>query len=355
MLVSRSFLVLLFTQASLSYSLDRDGLCFSHLNNSSSKFSFNVTEILQRPRTFLWDTWVFRHPVTGLYLRYALSAPDRGEGSFTRHREARIRVFSSKDGKTWRDRGLVVNNSLTWSGHTAYSRDGKVLLFHTKSKFEANDVHQKIAVAESKDGVRFSASQTLIDPRDPNSRQELIKKGYYLDTYNGLISGFRDPYFFNDTLYFATRKETSDGKIVPAIGRIRYPNQDFTQSPQILPPMEFSLGKEITEMEVPNIRQLPDGRYLLSVNLTNRKTPDAPTEEVNSWVRLYVANSEDGPWSPARGPLLDQDGSLTGPLERIYGFNLETGTEEVVGSGFMRTGGQFPHAITPRIAIQIDP
>jgi len=318
---------------------------------------FSNSSILKRDHTYLWDNWVIRDKVSGHYLRYSLSASHDVGDNTARHAHARIRVFSSKDGLRWKDQGLVVDESLTWSGHTIQDQSGQFHLLHTKSEFvEGGDIHQRIAIASSSDGIHFSDSRTLVDPWDPTFRSQLERQGYHVGPSDGLISAWRDPHMFEDTLYFATKKKRSDGRVVIAIGRLKFEGADFGRAPQILAPIELPLEKAITELEVPNVRRLPDGRFLLSVNLTDRASPQATTEGVQSWIRLFVADSLDGPWRVAQGPSLDAHGNLYTPSDRVYGFNLLTGTppSEVRGAGFFRTGGQAPHALTPLVDIHID-
>jgi hypothetical protein len=318
---------------------------------------FDVQAILRRPDTYLWDNWVIRDRRDARYLRYSLSAPHHVGDPSARHTHARLRVFSSLDGSTWRDHGLIVDEGLTWSGHTIQSADGSFVLLHTRSTVLDDDIHQKIAVATSSDGVRFSQPRTLIDPWDPAMRPQLEAAGYYVDSHKGLISAWRDPHFFKDILYFATKRRHPDGEVSIAIGRLRYRDADFSRAPEILSPMELPLGPEIRELEVPNMTQLSDGRYLLSVNLTDRSSPDAGSLEVNSWVRFFVGKTSEGPWTPARGDGFDARGNLFGPEDRVYGFNLLTGAREgeVAGAGFFRSGGASPHALTPFVSIRIDP
>ena len=317
---------------------------------------FPQDQLLGRKDTYLWDNWIVRDRVSGNYFRYSLSAPHSVGDNSARHVHARLRVFSSQNGIDWSDEGLILEDGLTWSGNAFQGIDGKFYLLHTRSKVLENDIHQKIALSTSTDGIHFTPSKTLIDPWEKETRSLLESKGYHVGTHNGLISAWRDPYMFEDTLYLATKKKKTSGEIVMAIGRLKFPERNFSKKPIILSPMEIPIGPEIRELEVPNMAKLPDGRYLLSVNLTDRASPSATTEEVNSWVRFYVSDSTEGPWRAASGPSLDAQGNLYTPADRVYGFNIMSGAGvgKVRGAGFFRSGGQEPHALTPLVDVKID-
>ena len=331
--------------------------CYTMINNLHLKPQFTEDSLLIQKDRYLWDNWIVYDGVEKQYLRYSLSAPRSVGDNSMRHKHARLRVFSSPDGKTWTDRGLLVNDGLTWSGQTIQNKDGSFTLLVTKAKHLDNqDVHQKFAIAHSKDGVNFGEAQTLLDPWSPAWKGNLEKAGYHLGPADGGITSWRDPHLFEDVLYFGARKKKANGDIVLAVGRLEYPNADLSATPRILEPLELPIEKSITELEVPNMKQLEDGRYLLSVNMSDRASPESKTMDINTWVRFYVSESKAGPWTPAKAPQLDEMGNLYGASDRVYGFNLLQGLEpgEIKGAGFLRSGNENDHALTPIVSIDIE-
>jgi hypothetical protein len=319
------------------------------------KRTFESHQILRTKDTYLWDNWSFYNSKNKTYYRYSLSAPENVGDADARHAHARIRVFTSKNAQQWKDEGLIWSDDLTWSGQSYWdASQERVLLFHTRGRDVPNDMIQKISVAESYDGIRFSAARTLLDPEDPLTRAQALAQGYNLDTGKALVMAWRDPYFFENQLFFASKaKDPRSGKILPVVARARSAAniEKFSLEKPIFLPIEES----ITQIELPNIARLKNGRYVMSVNLSDRVANSTASADVNTWVRFYTADSIDGPWRVAKGPSLDSQGNLFDATDRIYGFNLMGNSPDgsIQGSGFFRRGGQEPHSLTPLVTVEI--
>jgi hypothetical protein len=290
---------------------------------------------------YLWDNWTLYNPREKRYFRYALSASKRDAGGAEgRHTLARLRVFTSADGRHWTDEGLVWPDQLTWSGHTRVDANGEYEIFVTLPDAATDKLTQKIAVARSADGIHFPRPDVLLDPSDPRFRARAEALGYDLGEADGIVMALRDPYAIGDDLFFAGKmKDPRSGKIIPAVGHARLIAGAKTE---LLAPIRLPVEKEILQIEVPNVVRIAPERYLMSVNLY------APPR---TWVRIYESKSLGGPWHPAVGRALDSDGTLFRPEDHIYGFNLVSGTKTVQGSGFFMPGAAHPFSLTRLIEI----
>lgn len=321
-----------------------------------------VTEALKKnrrgiaePNAYLWDTWGVWDAGRKRYVRFALWAPERTGNPSERHALARIKIFESRDGTRWIDRGLVNADQLSWSGQTIVEPNGTYDLFFTLPISAENPV-QRLALARAGSDLKFSKPEIILDPTLPEVARRAESLGYHLGSDDGFIMAWRDPHFFEQKLYFAAKaRDPQSGVIRPVVGRARWTGGSYGAGHwQVEPPIFLPVLKEATQVEVPNLKRMSDGRLVMSVNLGNRVTDAQTSDQVNTWVQLFV-QEKNGSWRPAKGKNIDTNGVLFGPASRVYGFNFVGGTQgnTFLGTGFYRSFTEAPHTLTPLIEVQV--
>jgi levansucrase len=234
---------------------------------------------------WVWDTW----PLTDLEMRpvrfngwhviFSLVAPRRF-GFHDRHRIASIGWFSSRDGRTWRYRGLALPGASAlgtrqWSGSSVLVGD-RVHLFYTASgagragydsDWLNNDPLQRIALATAtitpaRGNVAFTgtsfADSRIVAQADGRLYQTL-------DQARGgaIIYGFRDPFVFaesGDVYMTFSGNRAGPGCFTGNIGLARALDESLEHW-QLLPPLLHANGVN-QQLERPHF-VVRDGRHYL--------------------------------------------------------------------------------------------
>ncbi len=315
---------------------------------------------IMRSDEYLWDNWIVWDPKERRYLRYVLSAP-RSVGPDARHLNARLRIYSSKEGESWRDEGLLWPDQWVWSGQSYFDATTKQFhLFHTRPYFQSvpsknsnAEIYQRIAVARSDNGIHFEDPEILFDPTDLKHRQRALEFGYDLDRGDGLVPASRDPFYFEGKIYFAAKAiDKKSLRSRPAIGVLAPNNQGEWE---VEAPIHIELEEGITQLELPNFIRVPNGKILMSLNLSSRRFDEEDSATVQTSVRLFWIDhpSMRTPPVPAAELVGNPLGEVFAPSDRVYGWNMSariTETEiEIFGGAFKRRALNRldDHSLTP--------
>lgn len=326
--------------------------CFS---NALSQFR-GYLEIggLYDAKFYYWDNWATFDQKNGIYHRFSLGSPTyfMPDG---RHEEASLHYFTSKDaGKKWIKHGVIIPSNKEykiWSGSAKMANDGSIQLFYTQSMKDKKEsqVLKSVIIYPSPnivDSPKLGLFQTILDPRDESVKLQARQLGIHLADEDGLISAFRDPYFFENTLYFATKYKASDGKIIPTIGRAQM--DPITKQWKLLSPINLPVQGHFTQIEVPNIIKHFDEYYIFVS--TSDSFPGKTRFQVNTSVQVFRSKNLDGPWLEAgiNGSYLFDNKS------RIYALNIVTGASKIMATGFYRNSHLASYTATALIQLHIE-
>jgi levansucrase len=287
----------------------------------------------------VWDTWLLRTregavaTVDGWRVAFSLTAPsDLLPGK--RHDVAEIHYFYSEDGRDWHHGGPVFNGGALgqrqWAGSVLYD-DGDVYIYYTAAGdgtgAELTYTQRPVVahgggVATSEDGIEFSPPwrhETLVEP-----------DGTWYETQaqsRGMISTFRDPWFFEDPatgetyLLFEANTPVPEGsdacdgdlerqEFNGAIGLAVSPSGN---------PLEWDLRPPLLdavcvnqELERPHV--VPHGgRYYLFVS--SHMHTFAPGIDGYDALYGFVADAFRGPYRPLNGSGLVLTNPATAPFQ----------------------------------------
>lgn len=301
---------------------------------------------IRHPDLYLWDAWSFLDPDGTLHLYSLAVSRSKADGSplepgqrnsFPFH----IRHFTSDDdGQRWTDRGSLLAprddpaapDALTiWSGSVEPLPDGKVLLAYT-GLYDSGPEHcfvQNLILALT-DGSRVTAraEAPILCPR--RDWQMITQAGYYLSDPDSLghkdgegggpIMAWRDPFIFIDRdgaihLFWSVKTNPAEGAMGHAT--LRREGDSFHLD-QLHPPITLPDSAQFTQFELPKLYPDPaSGGYILIGSTCSRRHENQPDSEVEKMLRVYHANSLDGPWQPYAG----QDSALKG-LDFLFGMTV---------------------------------
>jgi len=291
----------------------------------------------------IWDGWIAFDRATGLFHRFNLAAPrdaslqSVGGNPSQRDRQAYIRYFTSKDGRTWKDHGST--GIAGWSGSTVINEHGR-FLFYT----EKDMVHQRIRLA-TWDGKAFRPMPTpILDPDALSKRAN--KLGYHLDNADGVIMAWRDPFVYRANgqwhMLFAAKRRLASGKIVPTVGHATSADPDL-QKWRLEKPMgkipDIDGNHLSGQIELPIVAERGDQTYLfVSHSIVGAGKAARVT-------RAYTVG-KGGELTPVNG----RGGVIIGPESGVYGFNLVADPArpgELLAHGFYDVGHKDQMRATP--------
>ena len=289
-----------------------------------------------------WDNFVIE-AAEGVLHRYALSATEGLEQE--RHRQAALRhAVSTDDGVNWQDLDVVLEASqdgswpdlVIWGSNGVY-RDvpggGKEFLLFVTGRSKADGELQRIGLAKSDDGHKFSRPKVVLDPTP--------RMGYDITDDDGILMAWRDPFVFRDHeddrwhMLFAAKAAMPAGPPIATVGHAIAQDDDLEQW-ELQPPLQ--LPRHYRQLEVPSLVQRP-GRYYLFVSTQNRPAGDRQCGQAGgvSGVRGTFA----------AGPLgvhLWRDGPHLRPQDlRPARLQARTGLGEVRRGGLLLRGHHAPH------------
>ena len=292
------------------------------MNEIPDVYNKKFTNGIRHPHLYLWDSWSYiEHKIIHLYcLAISRTKPDgtilhpNERNDFKFH----IRHFTSvDDGLSWKDEGCFfmpnkkLNHRTIWSGCVKPLSNGNKLVAYTglENIDSTRNFLQNIEIAVSNDGyvVHSLNKNVLSSPlRDWN---EIIKKGYYLDSKENLgsnegekggpIMAWRDPFIFYDNnselnLFWSAKSSPKKG----ALARATIKNDgDYFKILELHPPVHVPDINDFTQLEVPKVlfdkeREL----YYLIISTCNRLYENQPDSEIRKEVRLYKSDYINGPW-----------------------------------------------------------
>lgn len=289
---------------------------------------------IRHPYLFLWDSWSYvEDNFIHLYcLAISRLKPNGDElkpserNDFPFH----IRHFTSTDeGLSWRDEGCFLspddvsklNFRTIWSGSVSLMPDGKKLVAYTGLEHLDSDhsYRQNIAIAISNDG--YATSHIMNEPLSSPLRDwnNIIDKGYYLDTVDNLgsnvgendgpIMSWRDPFIFYDkdeklNLFWAAKLGPRVGAMARAT--LKSDGKNFVIE-ELHPSVTVPDFNEFTQLEVPKVLFDEDNeRYYLVISSCNRLYENQPDSEISKEVRLYTSNDINGPWESLGDTILGE-------------------------------------------------
>ena len=298
-----------------------------------------------------WDNFVIE-AAEGVLHRYALSASKGLEQK--RHLQAALRhAVSTDDGVNWQDLGVVLEASqdgswpdlVIWGSNGVY-RDvpggGKEFLLFVTGRSKADGELQRIGLAKSDDGHKFSRPKVVLDPTP--------EMGYDITDDDGIIMAWRDPFVFRDHedgrwhMLFAAKAAMPAGPPIATVGHAIAQDDDLEQW-ELQSPLQ--LPRHYRQLEVPSLVQ-HSGRYYLFVSTQNRpeETDNAAKQAA---FRGYVAPSLLGPWE-----------FIYGETDLIYGhkiyaplvFKRGQGPDKYAAVAFFSEDTTLPITATPLIDIE---
>jgi levansucrase len=268
-----------------------------------------------------WDIWPVLDDdgsladVPGGELWVALSAP-LGDDPELRHNQARMRLVQRIDGH-WRDCGMLLPDGLSpgsreWSGSTRLDvATGRVTLWFTAAG-RAGDAGESFE--QRLFWTRGQLDLTGPQPRVVDwSRPVPIAEaaGLYAATdagpmSNGMIGGFRDPFWFRDpasdagyVVFTGTKARPGAGSdFAGVIGLARATERDGLGPFELLPPLIDGEG-QVNELELPHLRH-HDGLYYLFWSSHARVFAPGGLEGPTGLYGM-CAPSLRGPYTPLNG------------------------------------------------------
>lgn len=296
---------------------------------------------IDHPGLYLWDNWGFKED--GLTHVYSLAA-SKAHSSRDRHFHVHWRHFvSTNDGKNWKDLGAVLtprkgedlfDSQSIWSGSVTKLKNGKYIAAYTGLD-PKREFLQTISFAVSDDAHNFKRTYDGKSPALSHElhRDKFLEAGYYVDTLQNLgkrtgeknnsIQALRDPFLFEDELgtlhiFWAAKSFDDKGDVVSSIGHGIIHDLQDPKSIEILPPVKPTDGELFSQLELPNVYQRPDGKYVWIIGTTNRQSEIQAEHETQMAVRAYLSDSLDGDLTPYG----DDSALFYANDKSVYGANL---------------------------------
>jgi len=296
---------------------------------------------IRHPSLYLWDAWSYvEADMIHLYcLAISRFKPDGNllqpmeRNNFPFH----MRHFTSDDsGRSWKDEGCFLkpelwskklNCNTVWSGSIEPLADNRKLLAFTglESVDSSRNFLQNIVLGVSNNGYNIDQVSDIALSSPLRDWKEITKKGYYLDVPEklgnnkgedgGPILAWRDPFIFVDkdekiNLFWGGKISPKKSALVRAELK---KDQEFYRIEKLFPPVTVPDGNEFTQLELPKVLQDKEKElYYLIVSTCNRLYEGQLDEEVDKGVRIYKANSIDGPWETLGDKILGNE-NLFGP------------------------------------------
>ena len=351
--------------ASIDSSLPR---CVTLLKKMATSSIFGPA--IEHPELYLWDNWGLQ--VDGQWHLYSLAA-NKNLSPAKRHHHAHWRHFVSNDqGKTWLDKGAVLqaragdffDNQAIWSGSVTALQDGKFLAAYTGLSSERKFL-QSISLAISDDLQHFDrlyGQRPLLS--HVNQREIFLQKGYYVEhlnklgseigEVNGSIQALRDPFLYQEIEgklhIFWSAKAFDNHQVVSAIGHAQMPDIYNPDSLEILRPIILPDGDEFTQLELPNVLRLADGKYAWIVSTTKRLSEEQAIDQVMPRVRMYFSDELTSTlYSYRKGDSIILNTDQCG----LYGANIIQNLDEILLRTFHIDGASKELTIPASMKLEI--
>ncbi|MDZ5712820.1 glycoside hydrolase family 68 protein [Jeotgalibacillus haloalkalitolerans] len=355
---------------------------------------------LVAPDHWVWDTWPLQNrdgslaKIKGYRVAFALVAP-RNLGWGARHTEARIGMFTSKNGKDWTYQGIPYEyeealGHMQWAGSAMLDEEGKVHFFYTatgeKENWQQDNWERTAPQKLAKTTFDISADKEGVHLTNEGEHEIMLEAdGEYYETIeqadSPIITAFRDPYFFQDPAtgkeYILFEGQTGDNydylkpenigdeeyrqtADVPAgaekyngnIGIAEVTDDDASEL-EMMPPLLESIGTN-HQMERPHMVVKDGNYYLFTISHTFTYAPGLTGPDgVYGFVSeegmfgdyepmnesgLVIANPEDNPYQAYSWNIL--------PDFQVISFINEPRDE----NGEVQFGGTF----APTLQIEVD-
>ena len=336
----------------ISYSQGEDTKCtvsslltkLTHQNNTSVKFTFN-SKAINHPKYHLWDNWGFEED--GIIHVYSLAA-DKSLRAGERHFSAHWRHFISKtNGQSWEDLGSVVRPSgkkrdflgkSIWSGSVTKMKNGTYWAAITGVE-EGSDVLQTISIGISHDAHSFrlaNPAKPLLDHRINRNRWKNL--GYYISKVDDVgklkgepdntIQALRDPFIFQASdgsahIFWASKMVSESGRIKPAIGHLKISDLNKPDKFELQKAISIPDDKSFTELELPNVVEMENGKIAWVISTTNRKDQSQSIKDIIQDSRIYYSDSIGSPLRTEGKNII-----LEGQKSKLYGINFVQGSRE---------------------------
>ena len=295
---------------------------------------------INHPELFLWDAWSYLES-DRIHLYCLAVSRKKNDGSNLDPNKRNdvpfhIRHFTSDDnGFSWKDEGCFIDVDkdlkgkyrTIWSGSVQPLPTGEILAAYT-GIVDVDSEHrylQTIALASSTNGYKLAQSQERELSSPIRDFDEIMKKGYYLDSLpdlgsnkgeeNGPIMAWRDPFIFYDktnelNLFWAAKINPTQSAL--ARTTLKKTEKGYTIK-ELFPPATVSDYLEFTQLEVPKIVwDKAKGLYYLMISACNRLYEEQPDSEITKEVRFYKAKDINGPWESMGDSILGNE-NLFGP------------------------------------------
>ena len=317
---------------------------------------------------WLWDTW----PLTDMSMRpvrvngwqviMGLVA-SRDIDFDDRHAVARIGWFSSRDGRTWTYRGLLLPDerrlgTRQWSG-SAVLVQGRVHLFYTASgegsypgqDWSHEDHVQRIVHATGT--IRATSEAVECDGFGDSVVVAEGEGGLYQTSEEArdseILYGFRDPFVFaegDDVFMLFTGNMPGVGCFTANVGLARAMN-DSLNSWQLLPPLLHATGVN-QQLERPHLVRR-DGLYYLFF-ITHQETYAAGLRSPDG-IYAFVGTELRGAYRPVNGSGAVALNHLDVPAQRYADYVMPNGLVE----GFIdRVGERRGGTLAPTLRLEFD-
>jgi len=271
---------------------------------------------------FLWDAWSVQKD--GVINLFTLSIPRADEkqrpispDDRNSHQFSIFRFESIDNGITWKAKGIhrrpnpscLYQSGNVWSGSVSYIDETLVETF-TGIKADSGErpFIQSLFIAELDTEFGSKMPQCLVSSE--RDYEQILDAGYFLQPKQqlgsvegeagGCITAWRDPFVFSadDQTLIAFAAKSADA--APAIGLLQLTGEISDPRPQLLPPVILPDTRDFTQVEVPKIVFIDAlGAYLMLCSTTDRQSECQPGSQVDSRLRLYVAQRVQGPWKSA--------------------------------------------------------
>ncbi|WP_233710710.1 glycoside hydrolase family 68 protein [Natronococcus pandeyae] len=312
----------------------------------------------------VWDTWPLRNrdgsmaQFNGWQIIFSLTAdPNRPEVDVPgdRHDWARISYFYSRDGKSWQEGGVVLEEDeflgdQTWAGSAMYDPDEEQIYHFYTAADSFPDVRQRLAVAvggsieTGPHGVEITGPQEhhIIGEADGEMYQT-FEQG----DEQGMAHAFRDPWYFQhpetgeDLLVF--EGNTPTGATVPGqdswngnIGVMRATSDDLTEW-ELLPPVLEAVGVN-QELERPHYIFQNGNWYLFFITHEHTYAPGLQGPE---GLHGFVGDSM---YDPDMEPLNESSLVIANPEEepfQAYSWDAMQHGSNMVAQSFLNFRGDI--------------
>lgn len=324
---------------------------------------------------YLWDNWSLVEADGTIHV-YSLAA-SKSHTPAERHFHAYWRHFVSVDeGQSFADLGPVLkhrnqsngfDNQAIWSGSVAQLKSGKFLAAYTGLSNE-NKFLQSLGLAISEDAHNFkrlNQGRAIIDHK--TMHKQFLDKGYYVDEIdrlghpdgelNGSIQALRDPYILETDegleIFWAAKSYNESGEVISSIGRATIKDLNSPQNIVLHRPINPPDGIDYSQLELPNVIQREDGKFLWFISTTKRVSEQQAEPEIDMMARVYLSDTLDSPLMLL--PNRDSSILFRSNDTHTYGLNIVRGTgSKIEGRVFNVEFGPSSKSLTLPSTIPVD-